>query len=466
MCPPKPTYKHHLGAAVATGALSSLQLESVIYACQRFEGPRLPLSGVAAPTGAPGASSSSSVPPRAGFFLGDGAGVGKGRQIAGLAYEHWFTGGKRVLWLSVSGDLRHDAARDIDDLGLAQLPLYPARGSAGGTVPTGNLDAAGVKDGVLFMTYSLLISKSAKGTRLDQVVKWLGNCPQGGLIVFDECHKAKNLLPPRAKEVGSDAGRGGGRGSRGGRGAGGERDDAKGTTQTARTVVLLQERLPHAKVVYASATGASVPRNLAYMVRLGAFGFPSFPSFLETLTGAGLGSLELFSMGLKATGTYLCRTLSYAGAEFELEHVPLTGAMGTMYDRSSEFWVMLSGLFTEVAAGSGLTGRNKGFRMAQFWSARPVLARALLATAGACIVCVLMRGLCVRCVLLQARTSASSARCSSPPRCRCWPSRLRTPSPTKARSRTRAQVHRSSVHLNLCMQLAHFAHAHASYPPA
>jgi hypothetical protein len=357
--------------------------------------------------------------------------VGKGRQIAGLAYEHWFTGGTRVLWLSVSGDLRHDAARDIDDLGLARLPLYPARDSAAGMVPTGNLDAAGVKDGVLFMTYSLLISKSAKGTRLDQVVKWLGQCPEGGLIVFDECHKAKNLLPPRSKEVGSDGGR-----KRGGRAAVG--DDAKGTTQTARTVVALQERLPHAKVVYASATGASVPRNLAYMVRLGAFGFASFPAFLETLTGAGLGSLELFSMGLKATGTYLCRTLSYAGAEFELEHVPLSGAMGTMYDRSCEFFIMLNGLFTEVAAGTGLTGRNKGFRMAQFWSARPVvwLCRG--------IACVLMR--VVLRVLAQARTSASSARCCSPPRCRCWPSRPRTPLPTKVCMRAQRCTVRACMH--------------------
>jgi hypothetical protein len=35
---------------------------------------------------------------RAGFFLGDGAGVGKGRQVAGLIYEHRRCGGKRVLW--------------------------------------------------------------------------------------------------------------------------------------------------------------------------------------------------------------------------------------------------------------------------------------------------------------------------------------------------------------------------------
>jgi len=43
---------------------------------------------------------------RAGFFLGDGAGVGKGRQAAGLIYEHHRCGGRRVLWISVSNDLK------------------------------------------------------------------------------------------------------------------------------------------------------------------------------------------------------------------------------------------------------------------------------------------------------------------------------------------------------------------------
>jgi hypothetical protein len=33
--PPLPTYQHHLQDAVGSGALSSLQIETVIYACQR-----------------------------------------------------------------------------------------------------------------------------------------------------------------------------------------------------------------------------------------------------------------------------------------------------------------------------------------------------------------------------------------------------------------------------------------------
>lgn len=39
------------------------------------------------------------------------------------------------------------------------------------------------------------------------------------------------------------------------------------------------------------------------------------------LRRSGLGALEMFCMGLKATGTYVSRTLSYKGAEFRLEQL-------------------------------------------------------------------------------------------------------------------------------------------------
>lgn len=59
--------------------------------------------------------------PRAGFFLGDGAGVGKGRVIAALVKELWSRAGvRRVLWVSVSGDLAHDAERDLKDMTITQ----------------------------------------------------------------------------------------------------------------------------------------------------------------------------------------------------------------------------------------------------------------------------------------------------------------------------------------------------------
>ncbi len=57
-----------------------------------------------------------------------------------------------------------------------------------------------------------------------------------GLLIFDESHKAKNLEPENGKP-----------------------------TMAGMAVRDLQDRLPNARVVYASATGASESKNLAYM---------------------------------------------------------------------------------------------------------------------------------------------------------------------------------------------------------
>ena len=54
---------------------------------------------------------------RSGFFLGDGAGVGKGRQIAGLVYEHYRSSGRRALWVRyISFFKRSPAHRSYNQL--------------------------------------------------------------------------------------------------------------------------------------------------------------------------------------------------------------------------------------------------------------------------------------------------------------------------------------------------------------
>lgn len=65
---------------IDSGAISALQLEAIVYACQKHE--------TFLPSGE-----------RAGFLVGDGAGVGKGRTIAGMIYENYLQGRKRALWL-------------------------------------------------------------------------------------------------------------------------------------------------------------------------------------------------------------------------------------------------------------------------------------------------------------------------------------------------------------------------------
>ena len=54
-----------------------------------------------------------------------------------------------------------------------------------------------------------------------------------------------------------------------------------------QTVMELQKKLPKARIVYASATGATEPKHMAYMVRLGIWGegspFRDFGDFLAAV---------------------------------------------------------------------------------------------------------------------------------------------------------------------------------------
>lgn len=101
------TYKLELPAeTINNGLLSALQLESITYAAQAHE--------QLLPDGS-----------RAGFLVGDGAGVGKGRTIAGIIFENYLRGRKKALWISVSNDLKYDAERDLRDIGASKIEVYP-----------------------------------------------------------------------------------------------------------------------------------------------------------------------------------------------------------------------------------------------------------------------------------------------------------------------------------------------------
>lgn len=161
--------------------LSGPQLESVTYAARRFR-THLP-SGV-----------------RAGYYLGDGTGCGKGRVIAGLVWHLWNSGAKRHVWLSASNDLLADATRDFNDIG-AELPLCNLSSRSYGPIHGGGgLDAEG--NGIIFASYHLLVAgkTSADGispetSRLGQLIDWLRRGKGGarGLIALDEAHRTKNV---------------------------------------------------------------------------------------------------------------------------------------------------------------------------------------------------------------------------------------------------------------------------------
>jgi len=381
--PPDITYNLAMPANIIDeGKLSNLQLEAVVYGCQRhmLDLPKPPSYTMSRPlksgkenaqhtmpngTKVDGVDVKGGVkilpdeglkrePPavRAGFLLGDGAGMGKGRTLAGFVVENIARGRKKHVWVSVSSDLYEDAKRDIRDLGMgsyAENNCYNlgklSYGSLGGGSSTSKSKkkkgkrgkAAKVKantgcydEGVMFCTYSALIGKSKNGTRLEQLVEWCGgDNPEefDGLIMLDECHKAKTIEldeKGRATNVG------------------------KGTScsQTAANVVELQNLLPRARVVYCSATSVSEPKNLGFMNRLGLWGpgteHPSgFNQFLQGIDRLGTGAMELHAMHLKSIGAITARTLSYSACEFEMIDNVGDEKVQKVYNQSTELWTDL-----------------------------------------------------------------------------------------------------------------------------
>jgi P-loop containing NTP hydrolase pore-1 len=61
-------------------------------------------------------------------FTGDSAGVGKGRQLAGLVLENTLKGRSKHVWISIGTDLAYDARRDLDDIGAG-----PRKSSSSGS---------------------------------------------------------------------------------------------------------------------------------------------------------------------------------------------------------------------------------------------------------------------------------------------------------------------------------------------
>ncbi|WP_073981542.1 strawberry notch-like NTP hydrolase domain-containing protein [Erythrobacter donghaensis] len=144
--------------------------------------------------------------------------------------------------------------------------------------------------------------------------------------------------------------------------AGGEGASGKGIGGTKKgsqqgiAGVLLQNRLPKARVLYASATGASEVNNLAYAVRLGLWGpetaFASREAFISEIRAGGIAAMELVARDLKATGLYMARALSFAGVEYDILRHELTPEQVTVYDTYADAWAILCAAAHKIAQAS------------------------------------------------------------------------------------------------------------------
>lgn len=400
--PPVITYKTALPKKlIMEGAVSAAQLEAIVYAgnahTQMLEKGK---DGVAR---------------RRGFFIGDGTGVGKGREVAGIILDNKWQGRKKAVWVSEKMPLSNDARRDW--AGLGQNPneiLVHNKIKAGDDIK---------HDGILFTTYDTVKSGEKLGAEHQfkdgDRVHWHSDAgdpskTQAGTIVGKSSKAIKGgswtikvddgttqqigdrFLAPEGKPFGEPgeaakpktrvqqivdwlgkdfdgviafdeahnmANAVGEKGKRG----------QKDASQKALAGLELQNALPNARVVYVSATGATEVNNLAYADRLGLWGpgtaFANRNDFLSRVSSGGVAAMELVARDMKALGYYTARSLSYDGVEYDRVQHDLTPPQRIMYDKIADAWQIVLRNMMEALAETGADGKGgpKSAIMSAFW---------------------------------------------------------------------------------------------------
>ena len=147
---------------------------------------------------------------------------------------------------------------------------------------------------VQYVSYSSLHKK-----RLSELLAWTQDAPRI-LLVLDECHLMRNH------------------------------------NGNYKHIEHIRALLPHANILYSSATAASLPRHLHYLDRLELWGerspFKTHAQLMDALKVHGMPLMELLAIEMRSSGAYLARQLSLTNVSIERRVIELSTNEQLTYD--------------------------------------------------------------------------------------------------------------------------------------
>ena len=357
-----PGMKPHPGEIVESAAMASVKTPDITYS------PRIPKELVE--KGQPSAAqlevitlagqSHEQILPngqRRGFFTQDGTGMGKGTELSGIICDNFNHGRRKAIWISKNEDLFADAKRDLSTYGLEKDAFLFGKKKTYGNIAF--LSYNSLTTGSAFDDKGGVTNMQGERSKLLDLVNWFGK-DYDGVVIFDESHMMANVEGKQSS-----------------------RGTSEGSKQ-AKMAVKLQELLPNARVVYASATGATEVSHLACLPRLGLWGegtsFKTKGEFIEKISKGGLSMMEMVARDMKAAGLTLSRSLTMEGIVNRTLKHNLSPDQTRRYNECAAAWQDVYDNILDVIASTGEihNGKRVGNVIGQMKTAQQNFFNSLL----------------------------------------------------------------------------------------